>query len=78
MSDELQACHACDYETVLKEYPGKKEDGPIFLCKICAGTVAGNAYTYQYEHSAIYGLVAHIGNMVLDKIDVVLEAQKKS
>jgi hypothetical protein len=44
-----------------------------YLCEICASTFAGNMTQYpdQYDHSAVTlaQIVAHTGNLILDKIE---------
>lgn len=42
MSDE--SCDGCSFKGVpLKEYTDGEPKRPLMLCKVCAGTMAGNA-----------------------------------
>lgn len=75
MSDKREkpeTCDSCDYETKkLKWYesPGS-QNVEAWLCEVCAGTLAGNAYhnPRQYDNAPIMKQISYCTNLILDAI----------
>ncbi len=66
-------CESCGYETDLKAYSmcrSLPKSEYKWLCNLCAGTMAGNAYEYpeQYENVPLFQTVCYVGNAILDAV----------
>lgn len=72
---KVDACDSCRFETKVQLYEGPKKEK--WLCGLCAGSLAGNAYEYpeQYECADLYGVVCHVGNAILKALADKREAQ---
>ena len=73
--NEKDMCDCCKYVGAdLKEYDvffasflAKTGQTTKSLCRLCADSMAGIAYEYsdQYPNSQLYGVVCHVGNVIL-------------
>lgn len=77
MSDQPDECMSCGFET--KELECYSQDygevqGDHWLCKLCAGTFAGNAMRYprQYPNRNVLKAVCYIGNEILARIELMM------
>lgn len=75
-TDRPEECESCGYETTaIKAYPNTRglpqEETWKWLCNLCAGTVAGNAYEYpeQYDDASTLQTICYVGNAILDAIN---------
>lgn len=63
-------CENCAFETTVKPYRvyrGFPNVSYKWLCELCAGTPAGNAYEYpeQFRNVPLFQTVCYVGNAIL-------------
>lgn len=74
--DDILECSSCKQKAPLRQFdrpPLKNVGSPHhWLCEICAGTLAGNAYQYPscYDNFELYATVAGVGNIIRTDLGV--------
>jgi ribosomal protein L37AE/L43A len=63
-------CESCHYETPALTYSADRILRSIWLCDLCAGTLAGNAAKnpVAYPHADVLRTICYVGNVILAEI----------
>lgn len=63
-------CESCHYETPALTYCADRILRSIWLCDLCAGTLAGNAAKnpVAYPHADVLRTICYVGNVILAEI----------
>lgn len=70
-------CQCCGFKTpALKVYDMHSRHGPLWLCRVCASTSAGNVCFYpdQYDNASTLKTIAYCTNLILGAIATMKEA----
>ena len=75
-----EVCESCDFDTAdLEHFPGGPGLKEKWICKLCAGTVAGNllndSRAYGHESAAILRTICYVGNAIIQSIEKKGETQ---
>lgn len=78
-SEKPEECQSCGFKTSalkgypdMRGYPNHEQNEDKWLCKLCAGTSAGNVLSYpeQYmESGEVLKAVCYVGNVILRAIE---------